>query len=188
MKFISILFSLFPILSSSYPKYLCPESLYDNVHAKNILNIIDMVHLNTISTDYKLLFQNNGLYQTIIKGYSNNNSELYISFQINDPSLFDEPKLVKCKLFENCIGDVHMKSQDTFLSLLSNNIIDIILKHQHIFIGSYHDNFDLFLSIYLHQKFSIIPKMSLSFGGIFIGDSTFTQHYVRLLKYENEIN
>lgn len=175
------------ILSESITK--CPDYFYNNGYFNDLGLLADKVSsdneyfINGICGNYNMTNTYEGKYTTRLRIYSNNNIT-YLVFrptQMYDQSIHEDKHLVQCTFIDNCIGNVQSRMQEAFISITNQITPDVIntLYNKTIFVAGHSLGgiLEQYMSIYLIEKYNIVPYASIGLAGPFTGDEKFTNTY-----------
>jgi hypothetical protein len=101
--------------------------------------------------------------------------------------IHNDRRLVACRFLEgSCYGMVNGRFQEAFQDLvhdLTPSFFQNISRHRISTVGhSVGGSLQLFMAVYLYQKYNIAPSYVIGFAGPFIGDKLFTETYIDPLK------
>lgn len=187
----------FLICVVGFPNKACPDVLQSNGKITDLVYLSDIVSWNTnydivtgICDQYHLIYEKNGMYDTRMRIYSNNNyNTTYILFRPtqqtqNGLDIHNNRYLSPCTIiFNGCQGLVHNRFQIAFESLVSEFTWEI-LKNSNIYIGGHSlgGSLTLFMGVYLYYNYNILYISMIGLGSPFIGDEIFHSNYIEPLK------
>lgn len=168
----------------------CPEWIFLNGYTRDmglLAEIISWPNANTVHGEcaiYKLVYESNGIYDTRMRIY-HSDKDTFITFRPAQPTdeghaINTNKKMTDCVFLTNCIGRVHDRFQEAFLSLIEQPFDEFIQGYVFITGHGIGGSMQLFMGLWLWLERSIIPRMAFGFGGPFIGDNQFSHTYIDL--------
>lgn len=209
LKLFSILFSTLSFfLTTGYlpnvngiPPQTCPSSLTEDGFVNDLALLSDTVSwpvgsqlkIQGVCGLYVNTLEIKGKFDTLLRVYTDNEKNTTIfSFRPTQQTpeggdIHNERRLVACRFLEgSCYGMVNDRFQQAFQDIIQqidDEFINDIRHHSISTVGhSLGGSLQLFMAIYLFQKYNIEPTFSLGFAGPFIGDNVFTNTYMNPLK------
>lgn len=147
---------------------------------------VGMEHLVGFCGKYNLVEQSEGIYDTRMRIYRQENTLLVVfrPTQQNPEAeaIHTDRKLVPCQIVRGCAGRVHQRFQEAFLDLLgkiSPSSLWLLQGAEEIYLTGHSlgGSLQIFMGVYLWLSYGIIPNMMIGFAGPFIGDQEFSQAY-----------
>jgi hypothetical protein len=171
----------------------CPDLLYRSAAANDIGLLSDTVSSDDdgmvvgVCDSYASIATYEGDYATrmrIYRGASRNSTMIvFRPTQASGGDIHNDRRLVPCTFVPGCVGRVHERFQEAFLSLVETAGEIQTLITAPLFIGGHSlgGSLSLFMTIYLWWVYGILPVMSLGIAGPMIGDAEFSHEYQRTL-------
>lgn len=138
----------------------------------------------TCSPSYQLVHEATGPYNTRMRVWTGFDETTVIVFRPTQPDggeIHAQRRLVPCQLFDGCVGRVHDRFQQAFLSLTSDTAFeDLLLQKNHSIFTAGHSlggALQLFMGVVLSQRYNRRPTMMLGLAGPFVGDKDFASAY-----------
>jgi hypothetical protein len=183
----------------SVPPVTCPSSLTQSGFVNDLGLLADAVSwedssiVEGICGKYKQIHEQHGMFDTRLRVYrAQNGSDIIFSFRPTQQSpeggdIHNERRLSACRFLNgSCYGMVNDRFQQAFQDLvrdLDENVISNLKINQVSTVGhSLGGSLQLFMAVYLFEKYNIQPHYVLGFAGPFIGDKVFTDTYIAPLK------
>ena len=183
------------------PPQTCPSSLTDDAFVSDLALLSETVswphrsqlHVKGTCGTYTNVMEAKGEYDTLLRVYTEMEKNTTIfSFRPTQQTseggdIHNDRRLVACRFLDgSCYGMVNDRFQSAFLDLveqIDDDFIESIRHHSISTVGhSLGGSLQLFMAVYLFQKYSIEPSFVLGFAGPFIGDRVFTDTYLTPLK------
>jgi hypothetical protein len=190
MKFLLLISFVF--YAFSYPDQTCPLFYQQSGIVQDLALLSDAISSYPIGADvlgvcgpYTCIEQTEGIYQTRMRIYKNQNQDHFIIFRPTQQtpegtSIHVDRQLVPCDLWENCSGLVMDKFQNAFLSLIDNSLN--LGENTFISGHSLGGVFAVMMGLYLYNVYNIVPQIILNLAGPFFGDIEFNRLYLEPLK------
>lgn len=186
---------IFAMAVMAYPDINCPGWMGTERLASDLGLLADTVSWNGgyeridgIYATYDLVAEAEGIYDTRMRIYESiAMNEYFISFRPTQQTpaggdIHNNRRMVPCFFFPECIGRVHDRFQQAFVDLLDHlpeDVIETRLVNQTIHMGSHSlgGALQLFMAVYLSERFNTTAATILGLAGPFIGDEEFTAAY-----------
>lgn len=185
----------------SLPSRYCPLWMKQNGIIRDMAFLSDVVSweevdkVEGVCSDYHLVYEKDGLYDTRMRIFSSQDeTNLMIVFRPTQQNseaeqIHQERQLAECTFLPSCVGRVHARFQEAFLSLIEDDPWkDHVQEKKNIFTTGHSlgGSLQLFMALYLRHVLRILPHYSIGFAGPMIGDSVFTKRY--LLDFQLTMN
>jgi len=172
----------------------CPDVLYRSGDANDIGLLSDTVSSDDnglvvgVCDSYASIATYEGDYATRMRIYRGTNHDstmiIFRPTQASGGDIHNDRRLVPCTFIPGCVGRVHERFQEAFLSLVETAGGDMqTLITAPLFLGGHSlgGSLSLLMTIYLWRVYGILPVMSLGIAGPMIGDAEFSDEYQRTL-------
>ena len=181
-----------PSLVTSRPYYECPSWMRTNGFVNEMGLLADAVSWSGVSVvegvcgNYTVSHDVSGKYDTRMRIYQSQNHNLtVIAFRPTQSTpegqqIHADRHMAPCVFFPHCQGKVHARFQEAFQSLVEKiNDWDRVLERPIATVGhSLGGSLQLFMGLFLLEKFNRAPVLALGFAGPFIGDVVFSKDHM----------
>lgn len=183
----------FFLLTWSLPLRYCPFWIKQNGIVRDMAFLSDVVSwdgvekVEGVCSEYHIIFEKEGSYDTRMRIFSSSDEKnLFIVFRPTQQNpegegIHQERELTECTFLPSCIGKVHERFQEAFLSLIEDEEWSSHIKDDKIIFTTGHSlggALQLFMALYLKHVFHILPHYSIGFAGPLIGDPVFSKRYL----------
>lgn len=189
--------SLLFVIGSAVPYRECPVWMRTNGFINEMGLLADAVSwindgkpIQGVCGNYSIQKDISGKYDTRMRIYQSLQYNLtVISFRPTQSTpeggeIHNNRQLTPCTFFPACQGKVHNRFQEAFVSLINQVEMSDFLNSDIAVIGhSLGGSLQLFMGVYLWEKYHKAPILSLGFAGPFIGDLEFSNNHLDIYFY-----